>query len=233
MQDMTHEITRGIKAGLQVRIVKDGPWIVVADVDGIEHKVRKKQLTELPPQAKDSGVTDEEIHMPTAASTVRDVDTETDPLVYQHPDPSDVASGSRDTTTAMSGIDHDPADDSDVERELEEADEQPMSMSNAFQERRELYKATDGCGDELQLALKGSTPAEVAQLAAILLGLPQLELVKKYAHLNAGQVRMNSGNRIRRLVKKGSITVEDVARTQRESEFYDEDEIEALFNEGL
>ncbi|NUW69906.1 hypothetical protein [Vibrio coralliilyticus] len=244
MNNLTHQITAGLKAGLHVRIIKDGSWVLVADIDGTEHKVRRKQLSEL--------------HIATGRSPAHTVGSDVDHVYMPDSTSSDTTTGHGDTSSSISDTADDPIDvwggadtvteDSEVERELAECDDEhtsqdlveehdsalnPKSMSDAFHGRRAKYKETDGCGDELQIALKGSSPLEVAQLAAILLELPQMELVKKYAHLNSGQVRMNSGNRIRALVKKGQKSVEDVVQAREDSEFYDEDEIEALFNEGL
>ncbi|WP_216610610.1 hypothetical protein [Vibrio coralliilyticus] len=229
MNNLTHQITAGLKAGLHVRIIKDGSWVLVADIDGTEHKVRRKQLSEL--------------HIATGRSPAHTVGSDVDHVYMPDSTSPDTTTCDGDTSSSMSDPDDDPIDvwggadtvteDNEVERELAECDEQAKRMSDAFHGRRAKYKETDGCGDELQLALKGSSPMEVAQLAAILLELPQMELVKKYAHLNSGQVRMNSGNRIRALVKKGQKSVEDVVQAREDSEFYDEDEIEALFNEGL
>lgn len=62
-------------------------------------------------------------------------------------------------------------------------------------------------GDEVAQKLAGKTPAEVVVLASRLLGL---DLGAKYAGLNAGQQRMNCGNRLRSAVKKGTITIDQL-----------------------
>ncbi|HCG9599646.1 TPA: hypothetical protein NJ755_003751 [Vibrio parahaemolyticus] len=200
MHVMTHRITSGIKAGLHVRIVKDGSWVLVADVDGIEHKVRRKQLAELTGETG-TGLGDEPLYV---------VDPISSGSTESHGDPS----------SWTPDIDHDPIDDADVVRELveceelvEDSDQNPKSMSGAFQSRRAKYKETDGCGDELQLFLKGFAPSDVIAIAEHLLGLSSGELSKRYEHLNNGQKRMNAGNRIRSLVKKEEKTIDDVRRS--------------------
>lgn len=65
-------------------------------------------------------------------------------------------------------------------------------------------------GDKVARALEGHTPETVMAAAEILLGMAQGELVAKYAKLNPGQRRMNSGNRIRNAVKKGIITANNI-----------------------
>ena len=65
-------------------------------------------------------------------------------------------------------------------------------------------------GDEVATLLQGSTPEAVMRAAEILCGFEEGELVAKYAHLNKGQQRMNAGNRIRGLVKKGKILPADL-----------------------
>ncbi|MGR5297551.1 hypothetical protein ACPV5U_18485 [Vibrio mediterranei] len=209
MQMMTHRIISGIKAGLHVHIVKDGSWVLVADVDGIEHKVRRKQLAEL---TRDTGM------------RLGD-----DPLYVVDPISSDPTETHDDPSSWTSDIDHDPIDDADVVQELveceelvEDSDQNPEGMSGAFQSKRKKYKKTDGCGDELQLFLKGFAPSDVIDIAEHLLGLSSGELSKRYEHLNNGQKRMNAGNRIRSLVKKEEKTMDDVRRSAEAVCFGDE-----------
>ena len=62
-------------------------------------------------------------------------------------------------------------------------------------------------GDAIATALRMSTPKQVMAVAEkILPGIKRGELKKKYASLNEGMKRMNSGNRIRAAIKKGTIT---------------------------
>lgn len=64
-------------------------------------------------------------------------------------------------------------------------------------------------GDAIAKALATATPAEVVALAEQLLQLPAGSLWTRYENLNAGQQRMNAGNRIRAAYKKGLIVVDD------------------------
>ncbi len=57
--------------------------------------------------------------------------------------------------------------------------------------------------------LEGREPAEVMMLAEQLLGLDRGFLMEKYGHLNRGQQRMNSGNRIRAALKRGELVVDE------------------------
>lgn len=66
-------------------------------------------------------------------------------------------------------------------------------------------------GDELAVLLEQLTGAQVARIAEIALGLEEGELVRKYEKLNNGQVRMNSGNRLRAALKRGDIEIAEIA----------------------
>jgi hypothetical protein len=57
--------------------------------------------------------------------------------------------------------------------------------------------ATAHCNDPIAQELLGLEPVEVAALADRVLGVPAGTHISKYGHLNPGQIRMNSGNRIR------------------------------------
>lgn len=62
-------------------------------------------------------------------------------------------------------------------------------------------------GDTTALSLAMFDPKRVMAIAeAVLPGLAKGELAKRYAKLNPGMQRMNSGNRIRAALKKGTIT---------------------------
>lgn len=62
-------------------------------------------------------------------------------------------------------------------------------------------------GDSVATALRTLTPAQVAAVAETLLDLGKGFLTERYSNLNPGQLRMNSGNRIRAAVKRGDLTV--------------------------
>ena len=66
-------------------------------------------------------------------------------------------------------------------------------------------------GDDLATLLSGISPNDVARTAMAVLGEGVGDLVERYSRLNPGQIRMNSGNRIRAAIKKGLITVDEVA----------------------
>lgn len=66
-------------------------------------------------------------------------------------------------------------------------------------------------GDPVALILRGASPEAVMVAAEKLKGLKAGTLVKRYKNRNAGAKRMNSGNQIRSLVKRGDKTTKDVA----------------------
>ena len=78
-------------------------------------------------------------------------------------------------------------------------------MSKALRKAREHYEKTkrpDGTrsadnGDAIAKELRDYEPQEVAELADKVLKAPKGTHFAKYQHLNNGQIRMNSGNRIR------------------------------------
>ena len=61
-------------------------------------------------------------------------------------------------------------------------------------------------GDPVAKFLEGRDPSLVMAAAERILGLEAGFLTTKYASLNPGQQRMNSGNRIRAALKRGDIT---------------------------
>ena len=63
--------------------------------------------------------------------------------------------------------------------------------------KRPLGSASADCGDQIARFLRDFEPLEVAAIANKVLVLAPGSLEEKYAHLNPGQIRMNSGNRIR------------------------------------
>ena len=95
------------------------------------------------------------------------------------------------------------------------------TMTEQLKESRQRYtvsKSANGTtsahnGDDVATLLAGNTPDNVCATAEQLAGLNKGELAKKYGHLNPGQVRMCAGNRIRAMVKKGTVSVDDVAKT--------------------
>ncbi len=94
------------------------------------------------------------------------------------------------------------------------------TMSAQMRKHRDKYQDTvsynnrlsKNNGDEVAQLLAGATPEAVVAAAEQLCGFKEGELLAKYAHLNNGQRRMNSGNRIRSAVKRGTVTADQVAR---------------------
>lgn len=101
-----------------------------------------------------------------------------------------------------------------------EGDEDEKNLSNTMKKYRNKYtkatgyngKPTVNNGDDLASVLLKLDPQEVVDLAEMVLGFENGELSEKYAHLNPGQQRMCSGNRIRAAIKKGTITAKDVTK---------------------
>lgn len=71
-------------------------------------------------------------------------------------------------------------------------------------------KSSQTNGDEVAAMLEGHTPKEACEAAEILLGMETDTLYARYEHLNAGQIRMNAGNRIRAAVKNGEIDLDTI-----------------------
>ena len=65
-------------------------------------------------------------------------------------------------------------------------------------------------GDEVALALRGSSPEAVMVAAEKLKGLDAGTLAARYIDRNNGAKRMNSGNIIRGCIKRGDKTTKDV-----------------------
>ena len=65
-------------------------------------------------------------------------------------------------------------------------------------------------GDPVAKFLEGRDPALVMAAAERILGLGAGFLSDRYASLNPGQQRMNSGNRIRAALERGDITTEQL-----------------------
>ena len=95
------------------------------------------------------------------------------------------------------------------------------NMAEQLKEARKRYtvsKSAKGTtsahnGDDVATLLAECSPEDVCSTAEKLAGMEPGELATKYSHLNPGQVRMTSGNRIRAMVKKEIVTVDDVAKT--------------------
>ena len=82
--------------------------------------------------------------------------------------------------------------------------------------RSKKYDKTNGsvnCGDAIALALAG-VDFDALMTFAAQVGID----TAKYDHLNAGQKRMNVGNRLRTLVKKESVSIDQLAALARAPE---------------
>ncbi|HDM8070307.1 TPA: hypothetical protein ACK21Z_002610 [Vibrio harveyi] len=210
MKSMTHKVTSGLKSGLHVRILKHGAWVLVQDNYGVEHKVRNKQLAPLTAELIDIAPENDEVRLNyddvlrSSGAALSSDDVSVVPAIS-----TGISESLGDASSWMPDIDYDPSDVNEVLRALDEEQEM-KNMSSEFQIRRAKYKETDGCGDELQMLLKGFSPMDVIAIAEKLLDMNSGDLLRRYSHLNNGQKRMNAGNRIRSLIKKGQKTVEDV-----------------------
>ena len=102
--------------------------------------------------------------------------------------------------------------------EGEEQDEAPKGAMAALKTARQHYvktvkangKKSVNSGDPLAILIGDLEPGEVAKLADALKEQEAGFYAAKYAHLNAGQVRMNSSNVIRGMLKRGEATLADV-----------------------
>ena len=85
----------------------------------------------------------------------------------------------------------------------------------AYKGGYETYQAPNGSlsmdnGDEVALALRGSSPEAVMMAAEKLKELEPGTLATRYVDRNPGAKRMNSGNIIRGCVKRGDVTPKQV-----------------------
>lgn len=65
-------------------------------------------------------------------------------------------------------------------------------------------------GDMLAVALRGLTPAQSCWIADMIYGEIPGTHFARYEHLNVGQQRMNSGNRVRAAIRKELTTIANV-----------------------
>jgi hypothetical protein len=108
----------------------------------------------------------------------------------------------------------------EIATELAEEEQGPLTMGEILSRYRPGYKVSitpNGRksrfnGDDVAVALEGVEPAQIIAAAEKLLGFKKCDLRKKYAGMNNGQQRMNAGNRIRAAVKRGDVTVDEVAK---------------------
>lgn len=111
-----------------------------------------------------------------------------------------------------------PAEEQDTDEDEELTDAQKMKAT--LERHRTGYEKTvahSGSasldnGDKVAKALRGLHPVEAMVLAnMVVVPLdPEFDAFAKYGHLNNGQQRMNSGNKIRGAVKREETTNEEV-----------------------
>jgi predicted RNA binding protein with dsRBD fold (UPF0201 family) len=75
---------------------------------------------------------------------------------------------------------------------------------------RPMHESKKNCGDSIAEILKNADPDTIWDLPIVKDNLPVDELKIKYAGMNPGMVRMNIGNRLRGLNKKGTLKTEAV-----------------------
>lgn len=117
---------------------------------------------------------------------------------------------------------HEWDDEGSIEEALEEAEEAASRMSEALKKARARYTKThrpDGTpsadnGDAIAKELRELEPVEVAVLADRVMGEEAGYHATRYAGLNNGQIRMNSGNRIRGAYRK-AVEAGDLAEQAR------------------
>ena len=104
--------------------------------------------------------------------------------------------------------------------------EETKTMSGTLNKYRKNYLTTHTAKGNKSQSSKESVAARyfegydhcaVAHMVASLLNLPAFdELYHQYAHLNNGQMRMNSGNKLNNAIKRGELIEEDVADLMEE-----------------
>jgi hypothetical protein len=115
-----------------------------------------------------------------------------------------------------------PADVADGEELDEDAPADGTSMKEQMNRFRVGYVDTvshsgnksQSNGDLVAIALAGLSGEQVCRVAMTVIPGLEVDLVEKYEHLNEGQRRMNSGNRIRAAVKReeNPVAIEDVQK---------------------
>jgi hypothetical protein len=77
--------------------------------------------------------------------------------------------------------------------------------------------ASQNNGDEIAGILAGMTPEATAALADAILAVEAGTHAARYAALNPGQIRMNSGNRIRAAHKRGDATTAEIKKAAKKA----------------
>lgn len=119
----------------------------------------------------------------------------------------------------------------EVEDEDEESEEEDSTMAGTLNKYRPTYVKTVNWsgtasvdnGDEVAEMLRGLNPDETCAIADHLFGeLPGTHFAK-YQYLNRGQRRMNAGNRIRALIKRGEKTAADLQAAIKGDDLIDDE----------
>jgi hypothetical protein len=122
------------------------------------------------------------------------------------------------------------ADEHDDPELDDEPEEETGTMSETLAKYRATYvptvnysgaKSVDN-GDKVAELLRGLSPDETCAVADHLFGEMAGTHWEKYQSLNKGQRRMNAGNRIRALIKRGEKTVEDLAAAIKGDDLIDD-----------
>lgn len=103
-----------------------------------------------------------------------------------------------------------PEDENNDEQEQDEIESTGGRMAQTLARYRARYpkavkpngKSTQDLNDQIAQLLRPLDPVEVCNIADRIFNVPTGTHALKYAHLNNGQQRMNSGNRIRAAFKK-------------------------------
>ncbi len=132
-------------------------------------------------------------------------------VVTSKPAPAAIAPSARKSSAKEYDDDEKDQDDDDKDQDDEDdQDEGGNQMARQLAAARVRYSKTKrpngsasaDCADSIARALRDYEPLEVAQLCDKVFNLPANTTSMKYDHLNNGQIRMNSGNRIRAYWKK-------------------------------
>lgn len=116
-----------------------------------------------------------------------------------------------------------------MSKQVEQADQESEAspkLSQSEQLRKykagyETYATATGLsmdnGDAIALALRGSSPETVMRAAEKLKGLEPGTLALRYADRNVGAKRMNAGNMIRGVERRGDNTVAQIVKVLKEA----------------
>lgn len=115
-------------------------------------------------------------------------------------------------------IDEDEIDEEEIDEEEIDEDEEEGKMSETLRKYREAYVPTVSHngnssldnGDEVAALLRGLSPNETCAVADVMFDVAPGYHRERWQSLNEGSRRMNAGNRIRALVRRGEKTTADL-----------------------